>query len=531
MGVTRSVAIFLHGGKIHTVSYKGTVEALLVVGDRVVAAGTEAEVRKYLPHKYRDVDLKGRSVFPGFHDSHMHFLMHAMSLKRLDLAGIPTIEGALQKVKSAVPKIKPGSWLIGRGWDKSLWGEFPTKQMLDAIAPNIPICLTSKCGHAIWVNSKALEVAGVDRDTVAPEGGAILKDTDGEPTGILQDLASQLIRQFIPETTPEEFFEAAAEFIPRLWKMGVTCIHAPEQVGLFGMARRLKQERNLPLRVALMPPIGDFNYITSMGIPQGYGDEWVWTAQVKMFKDGALGSSTALLFEPYEHIDTIGLDVMPVPELRRAVGECVKAGYGIAVHAIGDRAVSECLDVIAEYRDESRERGIRHRIEHAQMVHPKDVGRFRELDVIASVQPSHAVADRYMADREWGERSTRAYPFKQLIDHGVRLTLGSDAPVDSPDPIYGIHCAVNRLAPGEPGKMSWHPSERLSVHEAVVGYTRDAAYAAGKESLLGDLGPGKLADFVVLSRDLYEVAPLDIPSCKVEAVSIGGRFVVEPEWS
>jgi len=525
------VAVFLHGGKIHTMSYKGTVEALLVVGDKVVAAGTEAEVRKYLPHKYRDVELKGRSVFPGFHDSHIHFLTQAVSLTRLNLVGVPTVDEALQMVKTAVSKVKPGSWLIGRGWDKSLWGEFPTKEMLDAVAPHVPVCLTSKCGHATWVNSKALEVAGVNSDTVAPPGGAILKDTDGEPTGILQDRASQLVRRLVPETTPEEFFEAAAEFIPQLWKMGITCVHAPDQIGFFGIARRLRQERDLPLRVALMPPIGDFHHIASLGIPQGYGDEWVWTAQVKMFKDGALGSSTALTFEPYEHIDSTGLDIMPMPELRRALGECVKAGYGIAVHAIGDRAVSECLDVVAEHRDESRERGIRHRIEHAQMVHPKDVGRFRDLDVIASVQPSHAVADRYMADREWGERSVRAYPFRQLIDHGVRLAFGSDAPVDSPDPIYGIYCAVNRLAPGEPEEMSWHPSERLTVHQAVVAYTRDAAYAAGKESVLGDLGPGKLADFVVLSDDLYTVAPLDITTCKVEAVSIGGRFVVEPEWN
>jgi predicted amidohydrolase YtcJ len=524
------MAIFLHGGKIWTMSCQGTVEAMLTVGERVVAAGTEAEVRRYLPRKYHDVDLKGRTAFPGFHDAHMHFLMHALSLKRLNLIGVATIEEALRIIKDAVPKTAPGSWLIGRGWDKSLWGKFPTKEMLDAISPNIPVCLTSKCGHATWVNSKALLATGIDRNTIAPEGGAILKDEHGEPTGILQDRASQLVSQLIPATTLEEYYEAAAEFAPQLWKMGITCVHAPEELGLFGIARRLRLERDLPLRVALVPPIGDFHHIASLGIPQGYGDEWVWTAQVKIFKDGALGSSTALLFEPYEHIDTTGLDVMPVPELRRAVGDCVRAGYGIAVHAIGDRAVSECLDVIAEYRDESRERGIRHRIEHAQMVHPKDVGRFRELDVIASVQPSHVVADRYMADREWGARSTRAYPFRQLLDHGVRLAFGSDAPVDSPDPIYGVYCAVNRLAPGEPEEMSWHPAERLTVDQAVRAYTRDAAYAAGRENVLGDLSPGKLADFVVLSQDLCEVPPLDIPSCRVEAVSIGGRFVVEPEW-
>ncbi len=524
------MAIFLHGGKIRTMSYKGTVEALLVVGDKVVAAGTEAEVRAYLPKKYHDVDLKGRSVFPGFHDSHIHVLMHAAALKKLNLIGVPTVEEGLQMVKDAVPQVSPGSWLSGRGWDKSIWCEFPTRQMLDSVAPDVPVCLSSKCGHATWVNTKALQLAGVDRDTVAPPGGEILKDADGEPTGILKDRASGLVRKHVPTTTPEEYYEAAADFVPELWKMGITCVHAPDQMGLFGMAGRLRAERDLPLRVALMVPIADFHHIVSLGIPQGYGDEWVWTAQVKMFKDGALGASSALVFERYDHMDSIGLDIMPLPELKNVVGECVKAGYGIAIHAIGDRAVSECLDAIEEYRDESKEKGIRHRIEHAQMIHPKDLVRFRDLDVIGSFQPSHIVADRGMVDREWGARGDRAFPVKRLTDLGVKLAFGSDAPVDTPDPIYGINCAVNRLSPGEPESKSWYPSERLTVDQAVASYTRDAAYAAGREKMYGDLGPGKLADFVVLSKDLYDVAPLDIPSCEVEAVAIGGRFVVEPEW-
>jgi len=512
-------------------SCRGTVDAVLIVGDRVHSAGTEDEVRKNLPHKYRDVNLENRAVYPGFHDSHIHFLMNSYARKQLGLSGAKTIGEALEIVKDAVPKTPTGAWLSGRGWDKSLWGEFPTRQMLDTVAPDVPVCLTSKCGHATWANTKALEIAGVTRDTVAPEGGAILKDAEGEPTGILQDRASPLVRRFIPAPTPEIMYEAAAEYVPQLWKMGITCVQAPDQMGLFGIARSLRMDRDLPIRVALMLPVADFHHIASLGIPQGYGDEWVWTAQVKMFKDGALGSSSALLFEPYEHVDTTGLDVTPEPGLSQKVGECVKAGYGIAIHAIGDRAVSECLDAIEKFRRESKEQGIRHRIEHAQMIHPKDLPRFRELDVIASVQPSHVVADRYMADREWGERSSRAYPFKQLLSHGVKLAFGSDAPVDTPDPIYGIHCAVNRNYPGEDGSKTWHPTECLSVDEAVAAYTTDAAYAAGRESMFGDLGPGKLADFVVLSQGLNDVPALGIHTCKVEATCIGGRFVVEPEWA
>ena len=512
-------------------SENGVVDGMLVVGDRVLAVGDADRLRTNLPPRVQMVDLKGRAVFPGFHDCHIHFLKLAVSRKQINLMGLATVDDALKVVAEAAAKVKPGAWLVGRGWDKSLWHEFPTRYMLDAVAPDVPVCLTSKCGHAIWVNSKALQVCGINRSTPVPEGGAILKDEDGEPTGILMDRASALVRQFIAQPTPDFLFEAAAELIPELWKMGITCIHAPDQIELFGIARKLRLERDLPMRVALMPPIADLRYLSSLGIHQGYGDDWVWTAQVKMFKDGALGSSTALLFEPYEHLPGYcGLDVMPLPEMTEKVGECIRAGYGVAVHAIGDRAVSETLDVIQCYAEQSRRLGLRHRIEHAQMVHPKDGPRFRGLDVIASVQPSHVVADRYMADREWGSRSNRAYPFKQLLDYGVRLAFGSDAPVDTPDPIYGLYCAINRNLPGEPEALMWHPKERIPVAEAVAAYTRNAAFAAGKESVIGDLSPGKYADFVVLSQDLFSGSPSSIASTKVSAVAIGGRFVVEPDW-
>lgn len=314
--------------------------------------------------------------------------------------------------------------------------------------------------------------------------------------------------------------------------MGITCVHAPDESTLFGLARRLRLEYDLPIRLALMPPLSDVPILSSYGISHGYGDDWVWTAHIKMFKDGSLGSSTALLFEPYEHLPGfVGLDVTPLEELKTAIRKCVEAGYGAAVHAIGDRAVSETLDAFEANLEASRKKGIRHRMEHAQMVHPKDVTRFRDLEVIASVQPSHAVADRYMADRKWGARSVRAYPFAELLSNGARLAFGSDAPVDTPDPIYGIHCAVNRNLPGKPDERMWHPEQRLSVEQAVLAYTRNAAYACGKETVIGDLAPGKYADFVVLSQDLFKIDQQRICDTRVEAVSIGGRFVVEPTWA
>lgn len=546
-------AYFIFNGPIHTMSEggtSGTVEAMLVVGDRVRAVGSREEVRRCLPPGAEAIDLKGRSVFPGFHDSHNHLLMYAVSLKQIDLMGVATLEEGLKVVETAAEaaalKARPGEWLTGRGWDKSLWIDFPTRQHLDSVSGNLPVYLASKDGHSAWVNSRAQEMCGIGGETAAPEGGAILKDGSGQPTGIIQDRAMGLVQRFVPEPTPEFVYEALADCVPGLWKMGLTCIHAPDDMELFGMARRLGLERDLPIRVAFMPSLGILPYLESFGIPQGYGDDWVWTAQVKMFKDGSLGSSTAHLFEAYEGIPGyVGLETMTDQETGDAVRRCAQAGYGVAVHAIGDRAVSRTLDAIEAslgesrrqgvcrkviYRKGIRHKGIRHRIEHAQMIHPQDIPRFRELGVIASVQPSHAVADRYMADREWGSRSTRAYPFGQMLNAGAVLALGSDAPVDNPDPIYGIYCATNRNIPGEDEAREWHPHEKMSPEAAVRGYTWGAAYAAGKEDVIGDLSPGKCADYVVVSQDILSMPARAICSAKVEAVSIGGRFVVPPEW-
>lgn len=521
----------IYGGVIHTMSSFGTVEAMLVVGEKVLRVGTVDAVRAAAPRGAVHVDLKGRSLVPGFHDSHIHFLWYAMNMKRVDLRGVATLGEALPIIRKAVEKAEPGTWVEGAGWDRSLWVDFPTRHDLDAFSKDIPVALSSKDGHSIWVNSKTLELANITASTEAPAGGAILREASGEPTGILQDAAISLVNKVIPDPTPEFMYEAAADCVPHLWSMGLTCIHAPEGLELFGIARKLRLEKDIPFRVALMPPVEVLRRLDDLGLRQGYGDDWVWMAQVKMFKDGALGSSTAHLYEPYEHLPGYcGLEIMTNDEAKENVRRSIEAGYGVAIHAIGDRAVSDTLDAIEANIPESRRRGLRHRIEHAQMVHPKDIARFRELGVIASVQPAHAVADRDMADREWGARSSRAYPFGQLKTAGASFAFGSDGPVDTPDPIYGIYCAVNRHAPGEPPDRSWHPSERLSVADALSAYTREAAYAVGKEYVLGDLSPGKYADFAVLSEDIMRVAPQDISTVRVEATAIGGRFVVEPRW-
>jgi len=522
----------LLNGRVHTrvpqakTKEPCVVEAMLVTSERIVMTGSEGEVLREAPQDALKIDLKGLSVYPGFHDSHIHFLGYAMSLKRVNLHGVKTIEEGLDLVKEQASKADPGSWIRGSGWDKSLWGRFPTRWELDSVTGSIPTVLTSKDGHSVWVNSKALSICSIDRDTVPPSGGAILKDSDGEPIGILQERAQNLVYRAVPEESPEEKFSAYCDAVPRLWEMGITCVHVPDGLEMFSIAKRIVEEKGLPLRFSVMPPVTSLPLLKSFGIRQGFGDDWVWMGQVKMFKDGSLGSSTALLFEPYEHIQGYyGLEVMPQDVLIENVRKCVDAGYGVAVHAIGDRAVYGTLDAIGSSMTESRRKGLRHRIEHAQMVLDEDIPRFSEMDVIASVQPAHVVADRYMAEREWGKRSFRAYPFGRLKRAGTRLAFGSDAPVETPNVLFGVHCAVNRNLPAEGPHEEWHPAEKLSVDEAIRAYTEDAAYAAGKDHALGRLLPGMYADFVVLSHDLAQAPSSHLTETRVLAVAVGGRFV------
>lgn len=523
---------YIYGGKIHTMCELGRVDSMLIVGERIAAVGEADEIAPYLPAGTETIDLGGRAVVPGFHDSHIHLLKYATTRKQIDLVHVETIEEALKVIKEVADRTKPGEWILGRGWDRSVWREFPTKEQLDSVTNKHPVMLVSKCGHSVWVNSTALSIAGINKETAAPEGGSILRDIYGEPTGVLLDKASSLVWTVAPQLTAEFVYNALAECIPLLWSMGITCVHTPEQSGLFGLVRKLRIDKDLPIRVAFMPPLSDLAMLESFGIRQDYGDDWVWTSQIKMFKDGSLGAKTALLSESYlSDARNHGLEVMNEQEMTDKVRQSVLAGYGTAVHAIGDRAVSETLNSIESCRTESITAGVRHRIEHAQYIRAEDIDRFRRLGVIASVQPSHIVADRYMSDRDLGDFSQRAFPLASLEKSGALLAFGSDAPVDSPDPIYGIHCAVNRCAPGEPEEAAWYPAERISVESDLKAYTRNAAVACGKENLIGELAEGKYADFVILSMDPLNIDEKEITSLEVEAVCLGGRFVYGPDWA
>lgn len=522
----------LYGGPIYTMT--GTsqdpapVEALLVRDGKVVMAGPLSHVEALAGKGCRRIDLEGRAVYPGFEDCHIHLAQYCQRLSEIDLFFAKTLEEALDIMRERALTVKPGEWVRGGGWDKNVWGGFPTAKDLDRVFPANPVILGSKDGHSCWANSEAMKLAGITRDTAAPPGGAILRDPDGNPTGIFQDNAEFLVWRAVPPDDTEHVISALDRGFKELLKMGVTAVQVAEGPETLRALQIMRERGQLPLRVTMTIPLDALDHARALGLRFGLGDEWLRLGPIKMFKDGSLGASTAYMFEPYEGSDSyVGLETLSPEETDDAVRRAVEAGFPVAMHAIGDRACHEALDAIEKWGKPMVPEAF-HRIEHAQLLLPEDIKRMGKLGVIASVQPGHASADRYMADRQWGKRARYAYAFRSLHEAGSVLAFGSDAPVEIPDPLLGIYSAVFRKRPSEPESAPWYPEETLSMFQAVAGYTRGAAFAAGQSSVRGTLESGKLADLVILSGDLFAAREEEVMGLEVRGVMVGGEFVLAP---
>ncbi|MGB6896429.1 MAG: amidohydrolase [Dehalococcoidia bacterium] len=526
--------LVLHGGRIFTCDpERPWAEAVLVREGRIVLVGDEAEVEGAVGADARAIDLRGRLAVPGFCDAHVHLLELGVSRQVVNLRGARSLEEALSRVKARAERMPPGQWVRGHGWDQNEWAEsaFPDRHSLDVIAPGNPVALAHTSGHATWVNSRALALAGITAETSDPAGGRIDRDAEtGEPTGILYETAGRLVRDAMPELGEAQRREALGEAVRYAQSLGVTAAH---DMGMgrrtLGALRELREEGELGLRVHVYLDRERLDEFIAEGLRTGDGDEVLSIGGAKFISDGALGSQTALMLEPLEgQPDNCGVAVIPAEELRELVRRALGAGLAPAVHAIGDRANWEVLDIYEQ--GPGAERTLRLRIEHCQLLHPQDVPRFAALGVVASMQPIHAISDMHKADRLWGSRSAGAYVFRSLLDSGARLAFGSDCPVETMDVIAGIHAAVTRRrAEGEPAG-GWYPEQRLSVEEAVKGYTLGGAYAAGQEGLLGSISPGKLADLVVLSRDIFALTdPMEILTAQIDLTILGGQVVYERE--
>ncbi len=523
--------VVLFNGDIHTMdAEKPRVEAIAIAGNRVLTVGSDDEMRALLAPEGRAVDLLGRTVVPGFTDSHLHFMSYGLSLKQIDLAEVPTLEESLARVSARAETTPAGRWLTGRGWDHSLWagGDLPTRQDLDGVTTEHPVWLRRKCGHAGWANSRALELAGITAETPDPPGGAIDHDTvTGQPTGILKENAMDLMFRLFEEPSIEEAADAIKTAMTNAHKHGLVGVHTMEGASALRGFQQLRDAGKLKIRVLIQTPEANLDAAIQMGLRSGFGDEWLRFGAVKIFADGALGPHTAFMLAPYDDDPgNCGIPVSTAEHLKEVIGKASRAGIATFTHAIGDRSNREVLDAIEATRRAGEGLHLRHSIEHVQILHPNDVPRLAELDVIASMQPIHCTQDMLVADAIWGPRCAGAYAWRSLLDSGATLAFGSDAPVEDLDVMKGLHAAVTRRrADGYPGLDGWYPEQRLTVDEAVYAYTAGAAYAAGMEDIKGTLSPDKLADLVVLSQDIFAIDSMAILDTQVVATMVDGEFV------
>jgi hypothetical protein len=526
--------LVLYNANVYTMDpARPRAKALAIAGNQIVAVGDDAEMKALLRSGEQAVDLGGRTVLPAFADSHLHFMSWGLSLRQIDLAGVPTLEEALARVRERAEGTRNGEWLTGRGWDHSLWsgGNFPTRHGLDGVAPNHPVWLRRKCGHVGWANSRALDLAGITAETPDPPGGKIERTASGAPTGILKETAMDLVSSLIAEPSLAEATEAIRAATAAAHRHGLVNVHTMEGPDALRAFQQLHAGGELEVRVLIQIPEENLDAAVRLGLRSGLGDQRLRIGGVKIFADGALGARTAAMLAPYEgEPDNLGIAISDAAALTAMVRQASRAGLAAFVHAIGDRANRDVLNAVEASRRAGEGLQLRHRIEHVQILHPNDVPRLARLGVVASMQPLHATQDMLLADALWGKRCTGAYAWRSLLQSGAVLAFGSDAPVEDLSVLAGIHAAVTRRRPdGSPGPDGWIPQERLTAAQAVRAYTLGAAYASGEEAIKGSLAPGKLADAAVLSRDILTIPAEEILETEVVATLLDGQFVYRQE--
>lgn len=511
------------------------VEALAVLGERIVAAGSTHEIETWTGPGTRRIDAGGRRVVPGFNDAHLHFVDASAKLAQVKLKDARSPEELARRVAEHARTLGRREWVLGGTWDDQAFEHprLPTRQDLDALTTDTPVLVDRYDGHMALANGVALRLAGVGRDTKAPAGGEIVRDATGEPTGILKDAAIGLVARVVPPMSHEARLRAIRAGLRHAASLGLTSVQdmnpGYEDVGAYA---ELLEQGELTVRVSAAPLETQWADQARLGLRHGFGSPWLRLGALKGYADGSLGSTTAYFFEPYTDApDTRGLlsdEMQPVEAMRERLVAADRAGLQLCIHAIGDQAISTVLDLFEDVLKANGPRDRRWRIEHAQHVAPKDFPRFARLGVIASVQPYHAVDDGRWAEARIGkERAKTTYAFRSFLDAGARLALGTDWYVAPLDPMQTLHAAVTRATLDGRHPGGWVPEQKLTLAEALSAYTAGAAYAEFQEKDKGTLVPGKLADLVVLSEDPFAVPPDRIRELRVETTIVGGRVVYE----
>jgi predicted amidohydrolase YtcJ len=492
--------------------------ALAIAGDRVAGGVGTHESALASPER---IDLGGRCILPGFTDSHVHFLLWSLAQVDVQLKGSATLEEAVARVAEAAARAPRGAWVRGSGWRSGDWSPpvEPTKHDLDAVAPDSPVALLARDGHSLWLNSSALALG--DGDLRVP-GGVVEVDDTGEPTGVLREESAWAFRRdrMLAAISEEDWLTLMRPALRLAASRGVTAIHDKDGwLGALPRFQALRREDALPLRVWQSLPAAKLDEIAEVGLASRLGDDFLRVGYIKAFMDGTLGSETARL------LDGSGVEITSREELVDIVRRAAAAGFPVAVHAIGDLANREALDAFAETRDLWSPKGLRPRIEHAQLLAWEDVPRFASLGVAASVQFTHATSDRELADRVWSGMTDRAYAYRSLWDAGALIANGSDAPVEELDPLAGLRAGALRTVDDRP---AWHPEQALTVEQTLQATTVNPAWLAGDERRRGKLLPGYLADLVVLDRDPLACEPEDLAEISVVATMCGGRWTHNP---
>ena len=505
-------------------------EAVAISDDRILAVGSNSEMETLTDDETRIIEGTGRLVTPGFIDSHVHFISGGFNLSSVQLRDAPSPQVFIDRIAEFARDLEPGVWILGGDWDHEQWGgALPRRDWIDSVTTDNPVWVNRLDGHMALANTAALTAAGVTKDTEEVDGGTIERYDDGEPAGILKDNAMYLVDRVIPDAPDALKDRALDEAMAYVAAQGITSVHDMGSWGNVAVFERARNEGRMKTRIYAAVPLWDWQRLKARIDSTGRGDEWVRLGGLKGFVDGSLGSHTAAFMEPFTDApDDTGLLISTEEDLYAWTSGADKAGLHVMVHAIGDRAIGMQLDIFERIAAENGPRDRRFRIEHAQHIAPEDMARFSSQGVIPSMQPYHAIDDGRWAEKVIGpERIKTTYAFRSLLDTGARLALGSDWSVAPATPVEGIYAAVTRRTLDGLNPDGWVPEQKITVEEALRGYTIDAAYAAYEEDVKGSLEPGKLADFVILDRDLTTMPPEEIRDAKVDLTVVGGNIVYE----
>ncbi len=532
---TRPAAdLVITNGKLYTVDpARPHAEALAVIGDRIVAVGSVADIDTLRGPNTKVIDARGRLVMPGFDDAHVHFISGGLQLDSVDLKDAPTPAEFARRIGERAKITPKGEWITGGDWDEEKWNppQLPSRELIDPVTPATPVFVNRYDGHESLANSVALKLAGVTAKTPDPPGGEIVRDAHGNPTGVLKDAAQDYVWKVIPPLSRERILRAAKRALAHAARLGVTSVQdmgpSYQEVSVYS---ELADKGELTSRIYAVPSIVGVADQAKIGIRRAFGSSNLRIGGLKGFADGSLGSTTAYFFQPYTDApNTRGLlaDQMTPPSKmldRMMKGDA--AGLQLCIHAIGDAAISETLDLFTKVEDAHGPADRRWRIEHAQHMAPKDFDRFAKLHVIASMQPYHAIDDGRWAERRIGpERIKTSYAWRSFLDHGVRLAFGTDWTVAPLNPMLSLYAAATRATLDGKNPNGWVPEQKITLPEAVEAYTMGSAYAEFQENEKGSLTPGKLADIIILSDDIFSIDPKTLPEVKVDETIVGGKVV------